>query len=284
MPRAHYPNAHRLAAVKEHVRAATTASGTLASDFENGDTIDGVTLATGDRILIKDQGSAENGIYVVAATGAPARAYDMNTGAEALGALVYVRSGTANGGKVFRNTNASLPTLGVTTLTFAELGSGSALTVKEIDGSPSVSPVTTLRLPSGALTDDTGGQVTWQPKGALEVVIDGGGVAITTGVKGDVEMPFAGTFTTWRLLADTAGAIVVDVWKDTYTNFPPADADAMPGSGKEPTIPATNAKAEDTTITDWTTDDFAAGDIIRFNVDSCTSITRVTLSLTYVRT
>ena len=52
--------------VKGSVRAATTAAGTLASDFENGDTLDGVTLATGDRILIKNQTDAsENGVYVV---------------------------------------------------------------------------------------------------------------------------------------------------------------------------------------------------------------------------
>ena len=57
---------------KEPVRAATTAPGTLALDFENGDVIDGVTLATGDRILIKDQVTAtENGLYIVNASGAP---------------------------------------------------------------------------------------------------------------------------------------------------------------------------------------------------------------------
>jgi len=60
---------------KQAVRVATTAAGTLASSFENGDSIDGITLATGDRILIKDQADpAENGIYIVAASGAPSRA------------------------------------------------------------------------------------------------------------------------------------------------------------------------------------------------------------------
>jgi len=117
-------------------------------------------------------------------------------------------------------------------------------------------------------------------EGAIEFVIGGTGSAITTGIKGDIELPFAGTFTAWRLLADQSGSIVIDLWKDTYANFPPTNADAMPGTGKELTI-SSATKAEDTAITDWTTDDFAKGDILRFNVDSCTSITQVTVSLSY---
>jgi hypothetical protein len=68
---------------KQAVRVATAAAGTLATSFANGSTVDGVTLATGDRILIKDQSTgSENGIYVVAASGAPTRATDADTGAE----------------------------------------------------------------------------------------------------------------------------------------------------------------------------------------------------------
>ena len=82
---------------KDAVRAATVASGTLASDFENGDAIDGVTLATGDRILIKDQSTAsENGIYIVQASGTPVRAGDMNADAEFPSAAVFVQEGSAN--------------------------------------------------------------------------------------------------------------------------------------------------------------------------------------------
>lgn len=114
---------------------------------------------------------------------------------------------------------------------------------------------------------------------AIIFIIDGGGVAITTGVKGFIPIPFACTILEWELLADLAGAIVVDVWKDKYVNFPPTDADAMPGAGKEPTIVATNQKAQDTDVTDWTSNTIEAGKIIAFNVDSCTTITRCTLVL-----
>jgi hypothetical protein len=118
----------------------------------------------------------------------------------------------------------------------------------------------------------------------ITFIIDGGGSAITTGQKGHLEIPFACTLTAWTLAADVAGAIVIDVWKDTYANFPPTDADAMPGGGKEPTIAATNQKAQDTDISDWTTVAIAAGNILAFNVDSCTTITRVTLSLKATKT
>lgn len=84
---------------KQSVRVATTAAGTLASSFANGQTVDNVTLATGDRILIKNQAAAaENGIYTVNASGAPTRATDMDANGElSVGTLVYVESGTANG-------------------------------------------------------------------------------------------------------------------------------------------------------------------------------------------
>jgi len=80
---------------KTAVRASTTANGTLASAFANGSSIDGVTLVTGDRILLKNQTAAsENGIYIVQATGAPVRADDMNVSAEFPNATVYVSQGT----------------------------------------------------------------------------------------------------------------------------------------------------------------------------------------------
>jgi len=115
---------------------------------------------------------------------------------------------------------------------------------------------------------------------AIEFVIDGGGSAISTGIKGDIEIPFACTINRVTLLADQSGSIVVDIWKDTYANFPPTDADSITASAV-PTISAAT-KSQDTTLTGWTTS-ISAGDILRFNVDSATSITRVTLSLKVTR-
>lgn len=112
---------------KDPVRVATTAAGTLATSFENGDAIDGVTLITGDRILIKDQASgAENGIYIVAASGAPTRAGDMNVNTEANNATVLVEEGTANKGDTYTQT-ANIVTLGTTAMVWAKSGEGNTI-------------------------------------------------------------------------------------------------------------------------------------------------------------
>jgi len=116
--------------VKNSVRAATTAAGTLASDFENGDAIDGVTLATGDRILIKDQADAsENGVYVVAASGAPSRATDFDSNDEVTsGAFFFIEEGTINGDAGFVLTTNGSITLDSTDLTFAQFSGGGQIT------------------------------------------------------------------------------------------------------------------------------------------------------------
>ena len=83
--------------VKDSVRAASAVAGTLASDFDNGSTVGGVTIATNDRILIKNQVDAgENGIYIVNASGAPTRAADADPVASELevGTYVLVTEGT----------------------------------------------------------------------------------------------------------------------------------------------------------------------------------------------
>lgn len=115
----------------------------------------------------------------------------------------------------------------------------------------------------------------------LTVVIDGGGAAITTGVKVDIEAPYACTVTGWRLVADQAGSIVLDLWKDSYANYPPTVADTITGTEK-PTLSAA-AKAEDTALSTWTTS-LSKGDWIRVNVDSAATITRATLSVLVNRT
>lgn len=114
---------------KDKVRAATTAAGTLASSFENGDAIDGVTLATGDRILIKNQAApAENGIYTVNASGAPTRATDADSAAELVNAAVFVSEGSTNADTAWTMTTNAPITLNTTGLTWAQFTGGSAPT------------------------------------------------------------------------------------------------------------------------------------------------------------
>lgn len=118
--------------------------------------------------------------------------------------------------------------------------------------------------------------------GAIGYTVSGGGAVITTGVAGTgLRIPFACTINDWTLQSDVTGSIVVDIWKDTYANYPPTVADTITGSAK-PTITSSN-KNTSSTLTGWTTS-IAAGDILYFNVDSCSTITQVTLTLKVTKT
>lgn len=111
---------------------------------------------------------------------------------------------------------------------------------------------------------------------SINFIIDGGGSAITTGVKGYVMIETPGVIEQATTLADQSGSIVIDIWKDTYANYPPVDADSITASAP-PTITAAT-KAQDATLTGWTTT-LSAGDILGFNVDSITTVQRATLVL-----
>lgn len=111
---------------------------------------------------------------------------------------------------------------------------------------------------------------------SIQYVIDGAGAVLTTGLKGYLEVPYACTILSATLLADVSGSVVVDIWKDTYANYPPVVADTITASAK-PTISAA-LKAQDATLTGWNKT-VAAGDILAFNIDSVTSIKRLSISL-----
>ena len=106
--------------IKDSVRVATTANITIASDLNVGDTIDGITLADGDRVLVKDQSTAsENGIYVAGSS--PVRSADANASAEVTsGMFVFVEEGTVGGDNGFVLTTDGTITLDTTNLTFVQ--------------------------------------------------------------------------------------------------------------------------------------------------------------------
>jgi len=140
-----------------------------------------------------------------------------------------------------------------------------------------------LRTAGGKVNAAIGVLNAWS--GTIEVVIDGGGSVIATGLKGYLSVPIAGTITEAKLIADQSGSIVVDVWKCTYSQFDagsthPVSGDKITASAP-PTISAAT-KSQDTTLTGWTTA-FSAGDVFAFNINSVSAIQRVTLSLKYTR-
>lgn len=112
------------------------------------------------------------------------------------------------------------------------------------------------------------------PERVITYVIDGGGATITTGVAGDLWIPFACTINQAVMLADQSGSIVVDIYKAAYAAYPPSSSIC---AAAKPTISASD-KSTDSTLTGWTTS-IAAGDTLRFNVDSVTTITRCSLML-----
>lgn len=115
---------------KSSVRAATTAAGTLATAFANGQVVDGVTLATNDRILLKNQAAgAENGIYIVNASGAPTRATDADGSGELVAnATVLVNEGTVNADSAWTCTTNGAITVGTTATSWAQFGAGASYT------------------------------------------------------------------------------------------------------------------------------------------------------------
>lgn len=139
---------------KAPVRAATTANITLSG----AQTIDGVSVIAGDRVLVKNQstGSA-NGIYV-AASGAWARATDMDVAAEFLGAAAFVSEGTTLGNTVWLMSTDGPITVGSTALVWTQIGGGSSYTagngITINSGVIAVDPAVTARKYSATIGDN----------------------------------------------------------------------------------------------------------------------------------
>lgn len=111
--------------------------------------------------------------------------------------------------------------------------------------------------------------------GAIGVVIDGGGSVISTGVQADIEIPFGCTINSVTLLADVAGSVVVDVWNAAFADYPPTVANTICAAAL-PTL--TSAMSyQDTTLTGWTTA-VASNSVFRININSVTSITRLSIT------
>lgn len=112
--------------------------------------------------------------------------------------------------------------------------------------------------------------------GAIGCTWDGGGSVIAAGTMGRIRVPFACTIQNVTLLANQVGSAVVDIWKDTYANYPPTAADSITASAK-PTLSSAQ-KYEDTILTGWTKN-VQAGDVMIFHIDSASIITQLVLVL-----
>jgi len=112
---------------------ATTANVDLSADLQNGDTIDGVTLVTGDRVLVKDQSTgSENGLYTVVASGTASRDTQFDSIEELSGQMVVVNQGTTNDNKIFLCTTNNTASLGSDTITFSVITPSNVGTVTSV--------------------------------------------------------------------------------------------------------------------------------------------------------
>lgn len=189
------------------------------------------------------------------------------------GTVTTVSVATANG---FAGTVATATTTPAITLTTGQTGflagNGTSMTGRTLVAGTGM-----------AITNTTGGgnpNIGLSANGQLKsfgTTIDGGGTTIATGlVKASIVVPYACTITGWTLLADQTGSIVVDVWKQTYASYPPVVAQTITGADI-PTISSSN-KGQNLTLSAWTTA-VSAGDTFRFNVNSVTTLTNVTLTI-----
>ena len=187
--------------VKNSVRVATTANGTLSSAFANGQTVDGISLATGDRILLKDQSTgSENGIYTVNASGAPTRATDFDENSEVTGGtFFFVEEGTANADNGFVMTNDGTVTVGTTALVFTQFSgagqviAGSALTKTGntlnvgVDNSSIEVNSDALRVKASGITNAMlAGSIDLTAKVTGALPVGNGGTGLTSIAKGSV--------------------------------------------------------------------------------------------------
>ena len=114
-------------------RVGSTANVVIASELENGDTIDGVTLVTGDRVLLKNQSTAsQNGLYIVVASGAASRDTEFDTIEELAGQLILISEGSANADDLYLCTTDTSATLGSSTISYTQVFPSSGGTVTSV--------------------------------------------------------------------------------------------------------------------------------------------------------
>jgi hypothetical protein len=114
-------------------RVASTANVNISTGLENGDTLDGVTLVTGNRVLLKDQSTAsQNGLYIVVASGAASRDPEFDTISEIAGQLILVSEGSTHADDLFLCTTDTSATLGSSSISYTQVFPSSGGTVTSV--------------------------------------------------------------------------------------------------------------------------------------------------------
>ena len=114
---------------------ASTANVNISNALEAGDSIDGVTLTEGMRVLLKDQSTAtENGLYLAVASsaGAASRDPEHDTLDELVGGMIVVNQGSTNNDKIFLCTTDNSGSIGSTNITYTQVTPSNTGTVTSV--------------------------------------------------------------------------------------------------------------------------------------------------------
>jgi hypothetical protein len=181
---------------------------------------------------------------------------------------------TLTGNVTGSGTGSFVTTIAANAVTYAKMQAVST-TSRLLGSSSTTTAVQEITLGTGLSMSGTTINVSVTPVITIGVTLSGNGGTISAGSKGYMFMPRAGTITSWTIVGDVTGSIIIDVKRSTYAAFPTTTSIA--GS----TLPTVTSAQKNTssTLTGWSTS-LATGDIIEFVVNSNTAFTKITLSIT----
>lgn len=228
--------------------------------FNNGFTVDGNTAKA---LRFAMTGGTNNEDLVM----------DLDTTANTALLSSTTSLGTVDFGSIVIKTNAIA---NLTTNGFVKTSSGNGTLIVDtntyLTGNQSISltgDVTGSGTTSIATTASANIKVT-----TFGITVDGAGVTPSTGSKGYITVPYAGTITKWYIVADQSGSCVVDI-KRSGTSI-------IGGGGNKPTL--SSAQRANATPSSWTSTSVSAHDEFEFNLDSATTVTRVNLMIEVAKT